>query len=512
MSVIKMLTGKLAGLFLFILLISNHSHAFYPTPDIEEILDVGPDGGVLEADDPETGVSVVLEIPEGALTRTTSITLRILRSHLPKVLDKTHIHGISVLPEGLLLLEEATLDVYNAPVDVTQRMFLYHVINKEFIIPLDSQEKREDENWIRGTFYITGNFSLGTPTSAEAASQCKMLAAYNPSRPLAYNDALNTDGIHLDDQQAHLDTYFGCGGPHGDAAATVGNQPVFSGQSDEACLRWQKALTKVGGTLSWVEYYIMTGNKTAENAERRNAERALQEAIDDFLSQPPPENKCGNYIKAAAKYYETSILIGMNEGTTSRLQHHVEQLVDQCAFVFSLETREWIDHPTEKHDDGSTTQEKMTWYGIIKCHIPWNEFLVTGRMKVRGEGNMSLHHENHWVGGEENTHEVTNTNWRVKEISGSVHMNYDEYGEAHPVADITIYWEGTAESHMWGKRHGNPAYDLKGSEDRSYTDYKSFPIENGYSEKFGDSNYGQSLTVYILNKPGYEKDNPNDCF
>jgi len=288
------------------------------------------------------------------------------------------------------------------------------------------------------------------------------------------------------------------------------NPPFINSEDD--CLRWQKALSKVGASLTWVRQYILTGNTAGERTERLNAQKALEGAINDYLTKPPPTNKCSRYIKAAAKYLEASMPLGINEGYESRLNRHFEQLVDECSFVFAVETREWINHPTERHDDGSTTKEKMNWYGLIKCHIPWNEFLLTGNMKVRGEGSMSLFYENHWIGGEENTHEETNTNWKVKEIEGNVNMNYDEYGEAHPVADITIHWEGEAEKRLWGKRHGNPPYDMHNKSDRSYTDYKTYPVKNGYAERIGDSSYGQSVTVYILKQPGDERDNPDDCF
>jgi hypothetical protein len=243
-----------------------------------------------------------------------------------------------------------------------------------------------------------------------------------------------------------------------------------------------------------------------------NAQKTLQDAIDEYLSKPSPAIKCGNYIKAAAKYLESAILLGIDKGDNSPLNRHFEQLIDECSFVFTIKTREWINHPHEKHDDGSTSMEKMNWDATIKCHIPWNKFLVTGNMDVRGEGNMSLHHENHWTGGEENTHEETYTNWRATEIEGSVRMNYDEFGVAHPVADITIQWEGEAQTSMWGKRHGNPPYDLKSKADRSYKDYKSYPVENGYSEKTGDSSVGFSVTVNVLKQPGDQRGDPSSCF
>jgi hypothetical protein len=512
MTYLKMLRWSLLLTPLIILIFSSATAGSPLCPDIRESAEIGPEGGSIMAEDPETGVTVGIYLPEGVLLKKTNITLVIHSTSLPVVLGKTHIKGISVLPLGLLLQDRARIEVYNPPVDVTKKMILYQIVNEQFIVPLGSQVQHEDENWIEGTFYITGKFNVGTPTASEITNQSKKLAAYNPARPLAYKGITLEDQIELSCGLADNYNVYGHGGPFAEPFLLADNYPVYIADSDEDCLRWQKALTKVEASLTWVEQHILTGNTSAENAERLNARRALQEAIDDYLSKPSPVNRCGRYIKAAAKYLEASILLGINEGNESHLNRHFEQLLDECSFVFTVETREWINHPTENHDDGSTTEEKMNRYGIIKCHIPWNEFLVSGNMKVRGEGNMSLHHENHWVGGDENTHEETNTNWNTTEIEGSVNMNYNESGVTHPVANITIHWKGNAETRIWGKRHGNPPYDLRGSDDRPYKEYKTYPIENGYSEKIGDSSYGYSVKVYILKQPGDERDDPDDCF
>jgi hypothetical protein len=507
----KIRKGSLALSIIYLIL----SFPVIATPlssDINESAEIGIKGGSIMAEDPETGLSVGVYIPEGALQETTTITLVIHSSPLPRVLGKTHIKGISVLPERLLLQEKARIDVNNPSEDVTRVMMLFRVVSPQFIMPLGSQVQHKDEGWVEGTFYITGKFTLGTPSPAEASAQSKKLAAYNPARPLAYaNRNYYKQTIRpADDNEKYMAQVNGgpCRGPS-DEYMTL---PSLIFIDDEECMRWQKALTKVEAHLSWVEYFIFMGNTSGEKVERRNAERALQEAIDDYLGKPAPQNKCGSYIKAAAKYLESAQLLGIHEGYSSTLSRHFEQLVDECSFVFSVETREWINEPREKHDDGSVTEEKMNTYSVIKCHIPWNEFLLTGRMKVRGEGNMSLHHENHWIGGDENTHEITDTNWKLEGIEGSVNMNYNEYGDTHPVADITLLWAGETHSRMWGKRHGNPPYDYSGTDDKPFKEYKTYPIENGYSERIGDDRYGYSVAVYILKQPGDERDNPEDCF
>ncbi len=181
----KFIKGSLAAAALNLVL-------FFPTAaaplftDIQTSLEIGPAGGYLDAEDPKTGVSFGILFPEGALAEKTTLTLIIYGSPRPGVLGKTYINGIAILPEGLLLLEKASLHVYNPPGDVRNDMLLYHIAGEKFIIPMGSQIIHEEENWIEGTFYSTGRFSLGSPTAAEASAQALKLSAYNPSRPLAY--------------------------------------------------------------------------------------------------------------------------------------------------------------------------------------------------------------------------------------------------------------------------------------------------------------------------------------
>lgn len=503
--------GRLAIIILLLFYIPQFLFATPLSSDIKVTEDVGIKGGSLMAEDPETDLIVDVIFPEGAIPETRTVTLVIHETPLSRVLGKTHIKGISVLPEGLLLQEKAYINIYNPPVDVTEAMIIYMIINPQFIIPLGSQVRHEDEGWIEGTFYVTGKYSLGSPSTPEIVVQSKKLAAYNPASSLAYSGIQADMKVRFVAENSFYDYQYK-GGPA--AWQDNGYFPGFESYSmaDEECLRWQKTLTKVEAHLTWVEQHKWTGNTEGERSEQANAEKALQDAINEYLRKPLPTNKCGSYIKAAAKYLESAILLGMDTGGNSPIAKHFSGLVDECSFVFTVETREWIDHPREEHDDGSVTEEKMNRYGTIKCHIPWNEFLVTGDMKVKGEGNITLHHENHWIGGDQNTHEETNTNWEIENIEGSVRMNFDEYSVAHPVADVTLHWKGQAQTRIWGKRHGNPPYDLSGTDDRPYVEHKSYPVENGYSEQIGDDRYGYSVKVFIVKQPGDERDDPDDCF
>lgn len=506
----KFIKGSLAAAALNLVL-------FFPTAatplstDIQNSIEVGPDGGYLDGEDPETGVSFGILFPEGALAEKTTITLIIYGSPHPGVLGKTYINGIAILPENLLLLEKASLHVYNPPGDVRSDMLLYHIAGEKFIIPLGSQIIHEEENWIEGTFYSTGRFSLGSPTAAEASTQALKLSAYSPARPLAYG-GLESDPparILRDDQ----DTFLLSGGPFAIPDELNLSIPEYNAPDPAECIRWQRVLTKVEGHMTWIIQFSRTNNQAAEQAERDKARDALQDAIDEYLNRPSPANRCSSYTRAAAKYTEAATLLGMNIKDEAPIAQHFNKLVDECSFVFTVETHEWINHPKETLNDGATLEEKSNWYGTIKCNIPWNDFIATGNQEIRGEGNMNLHYEHHWVGDEKNEHIVTNGTWRTDKIEGAVTVSDDGHGQLLSEANVTIYWSKKVTTHMWGKPglYDDP-YDETSTDTRSYSESKSYPLKNGYEMKIGNSTAGISIRVNILKQPGDGRYDPDDCF
>ncbi len=509
---------KIKGRWILTLLLgvslSSPSNSTPLYSNIQASQEIGPRGGSIMAEDPETGVSVGLSFPEGALQEKTLITLVIYGSPQPKILGKTHINGIAVQPQGLFLQEKAQLSVYNPPGDVTESMLLFRIAGEQFIIPLGDQKKHHDENWIEGTFYITGRFSLGSPTNAEVSAQCKKLAAYNPARPLAYADEESDTPLRLTEELNDLYEFHSYGGPYAGPPDEYLPAPALAIADDEECMRWQKALTKVEAHMTWVEQYIYTNNPPAEQAERRAAEDDLQEAIDGYLKKVPPANRCGSYIKAAAKYTESATLLGMNIEGKSPIAKQFNQLVDECSFVFTVEEQIWANHPKETSKlDGHTFEEKSNLYSTIKCHIPWKDFLATGNQKIRGEGTGSLHFEHHWVGDEKNEHIVTDGTMKADRIEGFVTVSDDGHGQLSAQANIEIYWTKTVTTHMWGKPglYDDP-YDETGTDTQTYRESKSYTLKNGYEDKIGNSDGGFLTRVFILKSPGDGRNDPNDCF
>ncbi len=510
MAITKLLMGILAVTALSL----NLSFPIFATPlftDIQSEMEIGPAGGYIDAEDPETGGLYGILFPEGALAEKTTITLIVYGSPRPGVLGKTHINGFAILPEGLLLLEKATIHVYNPPGDVRSDMLLYHIAGEKFIIPLGSQIIHKEENWIEGTFYSTGRFGLGSPTAAEASAQATKLAAYGPARPLAYGGLeFDHPAIILQDSP-DIYTFPASGGLSARPGEWNLSFPEYGAIDPAECIRWQRALTKVEGHMTWIEHFIYTNNPTAEKAERDRASDALQDAIDDYLNRPSPENRCSSYAKAAAKYTEAATKLGMNIQDESPIAQHLNKLVNECSYVFSVETREWSGHPREM-DLGGMFESKLTSYATINCHVPWNEFITTGKQGVQGKGNKHEHYESHWVGDEKESHEVWDNSYTSERIEGKIKVLEDEFGRLYREAHITIYWECESTIRLWGRSpEGN--YDKTTSGTKTVEESKIYsldPPNNNWSD--GNSITGASYRAFVIKQPGDGRFDPDDCF
>ena len=516
MSSLKILKESLLLTILIILTLSSETEGSPIFPDIRESQEIGSDGGSIMAEDPETGITVGIFIPENAVRENTRITLVIHGTRQAGVLGKTHINGISLLPEGLTFLDKVRMELYNPPVDVTKGMILYHVVNNQFIIPLGSQVLHPDEGYIEGTFYITGKFSLGTPSTSEISIQSGKLATYNPSRPLADEQGDPADQIRLIAETSGTYGSTSHKGPF--IQITDEYMPAFACTSvaNDDCMRWQKVLTQVEGHVTWMHQRSLSGSdqSASASAEQANAERALKHGIENYLSKQSGANRCGGYLKAAEKYLETARKLGMNTQEYSFIDQRYNQLVNECSFEFSVETHEWINHPKETLGDGATFEEKSDWYGLIRCVIPPAEFGMVQPRIMAGEGTMNLHYINHWVGDEKEDHMETTGTWRARKTEGSVRCNINDSGSRIPVeVSVTIYWDKNVTTRHWGKAgQQDKPYDWTSTDTNPTEESKSYLLKHGYEDKIGNDTAGRSVKVIILRNPFDMEDDPNDCF
>lgn len=472
---------------------------------------IGPDGGSLEAEDPITGATFMVSFPVGALPEKTTITLVIYGSPKPAVLGKTNTNGIAILPEGMLLMEKASLSVFNPPGDVSKGMILYHIAGGQFIIPLGSQSINEDENWIEGTLYMTGKVGLGTPTTAEATAQSRKLSTYNPALLLAYAGEESDKLANIANDNYCLYSFGASGGPFFSDYDQTGSIPEVSVADPAECMRWQRALTKVEAHMTWVEHYIYMNNPEAEQVERDRARGALQDAIDNYLKRPSPENRCSSYTRAAAKYTEAATLLGMNVEGEAPIAQHFNQLVNECSYVFTVEARQWGIQP-KGMDLGGMFESKLTIYTMLTCHVPWNQFIRTGNQSVQGSGKQNEHYESHWVGDEKESHEVWDNSYTVQKIEGAIHVSEDEFGQLSREAHLTIYWECKTKIHFWGRTpEGN--YDENAGGTKTIEENKIYsldPPNNTWSE--GSAQSGASYKAFVVKQPGDGRYDPDDCF
>ncbi|MBN1387111.1 MAG: hypothetical protein JW965_01605 [Bacteroidales bacterium] len=511
----KFIKGKWFIISLTILIFSNPSYAGPSYPDIRESAEIDSNGGSIMAEDPESGVTVGLFFPENALKERKTVTLVLHGSKQPGVIGKSHVNGITILPQDLRLLEEAKLEVYNPPVDVNKTMILYRVVNNQFIIPLGSQVQHIDEGYIEGTFYITGRFCLGTPTSVEITAQTKMLSSFNPARPLADMNIENGKQFIIVAENCSAYEFHSNKGPFIEYGFAYSDFFYSPSVADNDCLQWQKVLTQVEGHVTWMNQRRLSGadQSSSASSEQANAERALKHGIEDYLSKQSGANRCGGYLKAAEKYRATAIKLGMNAGEWSFIDQRYKQLQNECSFEFTVETREWIDHPKEKLGDGATLEEKSDWYGTIRYIIPPNEFGMVKPRIMAGEGTMNLHYEKHWVGDEKEDHMVTDGTWKARKITGSASFPANNSGVRLPAdASVTIYWDQNVSTHVWGRLLKDKPYDSSGTETKSTEENKRYPLKHGYEEKIGNAQAGRSIKVIILRNPFDMKDDPNECF
>lgn len=512
----KILKGSLLLKILIILTLSSEIEGSPFYPDIRESSVIGADGGSIMAEDPESGLSAGIYIPEGALRENTAITLLLHGTKQPGVLGKTVINGISVLPQNLFFMEKVRMEVYNPPGDVTRPMILYHIANEQFLIPLGSVEHHIDENSIEGTFYVSGKFSLGIPTATETVTQSKKLAAYNPARPLGYADIEHDKQIMLTAGLTEIYNNPTLKGPATRMFYEYNPSMTSISQAGDDCLRWQKVLTQVEGHVTWMHQRRLAGSdqSAAAASEQANAERALKHGIEAYLSKQSGANRCGGYLRAAEKYLETARKLGMNTQDYSFIDQRYHQLINECSLEFTVETHEWINHPKETLGDGATFEEKSNWYGTVRCNIPPTEFGMVQPRIMGGIGTMNLHYEKHWVGDEKNEHSEINGTWKARKITGSARFMTNDSGVRIPAdVSITIFWDKNVTTRLWGKAgQQDKPYDWTSTDTNPTEENKSYLLKHGHEEKIGNSEAGRSVKVIILRNPFDMKDDTNNCF
>jgi hypothetical protein len=437
---------------------------------------IGEKGGTISLCNEDATLIIILTIPEGALFEDKEITLSITKSISTSPIKKSIASGINIKPAGIFFQEMAKIEIstYN---DLSPGMILCGDISPALVIPCATQQLMKDENMISGGTYLSGTYSLYQPTLQEMIQQNNRLAEYRP-------------------------------GTSGSTAAFRAAPP------DDNCIRWQHVSNKVRGHLEWQQQFMLLGNEREASRAEKEAANALNEGIEEFLNRPEPPNPCGSYIMAAAKYLEGATALGLNIENKSSIARKFDELVDKCSFTFSLETREWINHPKETNKlDKSTLEEQMTRYGNYKFYMKWKKLVGEGVSEVKGSGIETITWEKHWVGETKYDHYSMSGSRNVIEVEGSVTDHMDEHGVSHPVADLTITYKNNITTRIDSKMvESQDPFKSSGTDNSVKKENISFTLKNGYEERIGNSAAGRSLRVFLLNAPGLDRKNPDDCY
>lgn len=448
-----------------------------------DTMEIGIKGGSLGVQNEKFYVTV--SIPEGALLENKTLTLSVNQGIKWGPFAKNVITGISLKPEGLFFMDKIEITACSYNHDVTIHDAIFWLKNNNLAIPCGNQRFSTDEGTVTGNTYISGNFILATPSEKEILQEAQRMMSYYPvsevRKPVTAQQQKKGPNTDLD----------------------------RSYESD--CIRWQEVNTVLDGVVKYIDLAQAFGNFKEDEKWQNYGKQYLQEAIDDFLAKPFPDNPCGNFMWATNHYIQAEELWGLNINMDkSPLMERYEAVVDQCSYQFSLETREWINRK-ERRDDGGTVDEKLNRYGIYKFHIPWMEFINSGKTDVKGQGSETIQYEKKTtVANKERNNTISGTR-KVTDIKGGVSASYNEYGEADIQVDIILIFKNDIKSRSWGKGYGSTGnYDSFSENTSESKEDKRFPLMN-FEKKYGDESFGSSIRVVILNKPDW-RDRSRECW
>jgi len=475
-----------------------------------EILDSS--GGVISLSSRE-GYTISLTIPENTLKKPTEIIMTSVKTKLENPIQKNIFPGLRIEPENFLLNEGATLEIdFNQKIPSSACVFV--ILQDDFIIPIAGQTVEAESGVISGKIYYFKNYAAGVPTEQEIVNQVKkariqeggrskisQIEHSNPFLSLHHSDRKNMRGV------------MSSGWGDGEGGALGSGSGVFfqrKGPSG-ACFGWRGTYTTIQGLLTWSERLMALGNEAADEAMRA-AEEVLEQDIESFLNREVPANPCGNYLKAAIKYAELAILLGLSNEKADAIQNRVEELLDQCTMRFSIE----IENIARKESD---EKEYINSYGSVIGHVPYSNFLK-GDLAVEGEGTLSYDYKYRWrYQDAQNCVLTKNASGTIKVTipHGYLYMKEAEAGKHELWLNTHLAFQNDAKGTGCDTcREGNPCQDFV--DDHKWSNILDLPLKNGAqmgSEKTDAERktYVKVMyTLHILHMPSDSDDSDDDCY
>lgn len=352
---------------------------------------------------------------------------------------------IQIEPAGLLLLEEATLNVtFDDESALKQGAMLYSIGDSAFRPPVDNMEAADGS--ISGGIYLLGDAAVSVPTMQEVSAQVGLLESLSAkAKPRSIQQF---DG----------------------AAPCI---PVDYG--------WQETFRDVGGLIGYAEESMFFGDDAAAAAATSKANETLNDRINDFLSMTPSGDQCAQYAIAAERYVSAGMRLGILD-ESHPLYEKYNDIADQCAIRFNIE----IDDDVDGH----------RLYGIVQCHAPYWEFLKRGVLSGPvGAGTLSETVNKEWTEPPDEKITIQGSGTVSVQADGWFDYSQNEYGQGIIYLELSMHctrnYSGTACNSKTGC--------LPQSDTSSYLDEYKGPFTNGY--QIGDASVKSLRTLHIINMP-----------
>lgn len=465
-----------------------------------EVLDSS--GGTIRLESPER-YTISLTFPEKALKKPTEITMTSVKEKLENPIQKNIFPGLRIEPENLLLNEGAILEI-EFDERIPSSACLFVILQDDFVIPIAEQTVDTDSGVISGKIYYLKNYTAGVPTEQEMVSQVKKVRLQEGKQ----------SHISKIEPCTLFPSYYsyGLGSERDMALGSIGGVFFQRKGPSGACFGWRGTYTTIQGLLTWSERLMALGNEAAAEEARRAAEEVLEEDIESFLNREEPANPCGNYLKAAIKYAESAMLLGISDEKAGAIQNRMEELLDQCTIRFSIE----IEYVMRKD---ANEKENMNSYGSVTCHVPYSDFL-RGSMSVDGEGTLSYNYKYKWRYQEAQNCVITkNASGTIKVTipHGNLYMKESETGEHELWLRASLALQNDAKGTGCDTcRDEKPCEDFV--DNHEWSSFVDVPFRNGAQMKSEIDNperktYVKNMkTLHILHMPTESDESEDDCY
>ncbi len=276
--------------------------------------DIAVEGGVLQVTD-ESGNSIKLTFPPGAVMDTTTVTLTLLGEQKDLPIDERQLRTFEIKPLDLSLYEPVIITIeYNSPRSDIEKAALYRIRSEDWLTPLSDHKYSEDNRSVTASTLIPGEFGEGKMTLEEINTQLALLVS---SLGISWESSLKAAG---GETQLLCDTR------------------IHKAIWDD----WKDVL---GSFISFFKqryllgYYndLQEGQHTYEEEQELLCTNVASKGIGSVLDQCIPDDQCDrDYTHTIASMVHEMKLLGCADSTVDLLGDRYDQILLDCSSFLTV--------------------------------------------------------------------------------------------------------------------------------------------------------------------------------